>query len=107
MTHATLNEYLLWLAEDCKKTFDPDADLIEADIKVSDAVDLERKILLTMKDKAGDKATFITAHIEKMNAGLSLLQLAPGMVFNLWVDACVFRWVKDNVPDGAPVPLTA
>ncbi len=94
--HKTLNEYMLWLAEQCKDHFDNDKDLIENDIKVSEDVLFEARNLSNI-DFSKPKQDILLNILGRINAMSLLLKLAPGLIFCCSALICAWRWVYDNI----------
>lgn len=94
--HKNLDEYLTWLAAQCAKDFDNDQDLINAGISVSEDILFEKKTLaLALKDSLS-KEDSMKKVISMLNAGVTLLSLAPHMVFHCATLSCAYCWIRDN-----------
>lgn len=101
----TLKAYLAWLEAENRRAFDSDADLVALGASVGDDIALEANITGYAIKEHPIKEDFLRELIGRMNAKMMLYGLARGaVVFALATDACIFRWVKDNVADGAAVP---
>lgn len=106
--HETLKEYLLWLAEVNKKDFDSDPDMVACDLSVEDAILFELKNIedFGKYHNLNIKEQWLKEINGSLEAQVTLLQVAPHMIFHCCALICAWRWIYDNVEDGAAVKFS-